>query len=72
MYPTEKKRYIILGAAVGAVFLFFVVVMMITQLRDGEDYAHQAVTGASITQQTSAARGEIVDYRQHHHLQYHH
>ena len=61
MYPTEKKRYIILGAAVGAVFLFFVVVMMITQLRDGEDYAHQAVTGASITQQTSAARGEIVD-----------
>ena len=61
MYPTEKKRYIILGAAVGAVFLFFVVVMMITQLRDGEDYAHQAVTSASITQQTSAARGEIVD-----------
>ena len=61
MYPSEKRRYIILGAVIGAVFLFFIVVMMITQLRDGEDYAHQAVTGASITQQTSAARGEIVD-----------
>ena len=35
MYPTERKRYIILGAAIGAVFLFFVVVMMLTQLRDG-------------------------------------
>ena len=42
MYPTERKRYIILGAAIGAVFLFFVVVMMLTQLRDGEDYARQA------------------------------
>ena len=61
MYPSEKRRYIILGAVIGAVFLFFIIVMMITQLRDGEDYAHQAVTGASITQQTSAARGEIVD-----------
>ena len=61
MYPSEKRRYIILGAVNGAVFLFFIIVMMITQLRDGEDYAHQAVTGASITQQTSAARGEIVD-----------
>ena len=61
MYPSEKRRYIILGAVIGAVFLFFIIVMMVTQLRDGEDYAHQAVTGASITQQTSAARGEIVD-----------
>ena len=61
MYPTERKRYIILGAAIGAVFLFFVVVMMLTQLRDGEDYARQAAQGISITQQTSAARGEIVD-----------
>ena len=61
MYPTEKKRYILLGTAVGAIFLFFVVVMMLTQLRDGEEYARQAATGASITQQTSAARGEIVD-----------
>ena len=61
MYPSEKRRYIILGAVIGAVFLFFIIVMMITQLRDGEDYARQAVTGASITQQTSAARGEIVD-----------
>ena len=61
MYPSEKRRYIILGTVIGAVFLFFIIVMMITQLRDGEDYAHQAVTGASITQQTSAARGEIVD-----------
>ena len=61
MYPSEKRRYIILGAVIGAVFLFFIIVMMITQLRDGEDYAHQAVTSASITQQTSAARGEIVD-----------
>ncbi len=43
------------------VFLFFVVVMMLTQLRDGEDYARQAAQGISITQQTSAARGEIVD-----------
>ena len=39
MYPNEKNRYIILGAAVGAVFLFFTVVMMLTQLRDGADYA---------------------------------
>ena len=61
MYPSEKRRYIILGTVIGAVFLFFIIVMMITQLRDGEDYAHQAATGASITQQTSAARGEIVD-----------
>ena len=61
MYPTERKRYIILGAAIGAVFLFFVVVMMLTQLQDGEDYARQAAQGISITQQTSAARGEIVD-----------
>ena len=61
MSPTERKRYIILGAAIGAVFLFFVVVMMLTQLRDGEDYARQAAQGISITQQTSAARGEIVD-----------
>ena len=61
MYPTERKRYIIMGAAIGAVFLFFVVVMMLTQLRDGEDYARQAAQGISITQQTSAARGEIVD-----------
>ena len=30
MYPTERKRYIILGAAIGAVFLFFVVVMMLS------------------------------------------
>lgn len=35
--------------------------MMLTQLRDGEDYARQAAQGISITQQTSAARGEIVD-----------
>ena len=69
MYPTEKKRYILLGTAVGAIFLFFVVVMMLTQLRDGEEYARQAATGASITQQTSAARQSL--YRQHHHLQYH-
>ena len=37
MYPSEKRRYIILGAVIGAVFLFFIIVMMITQLRDGED-----------------------------------
>lgn len=61
MYPNEKNRYIILGAAVGAVFLFFTVVMMLTQLRDGADYARQAAMGVSTTQQTSAARGEIVD-----------
>lgn len=61
MYPSEKKRYTILGVLVGAVFLFFVVTMMLIQLRDGESYAKQAVRGASITQQTSAARGEIVD-----------
>lgn len=78
MYPTERKRYIILGAAIGAVFLFFVVVMMLTQLRDGEDYARQAAQGISITQQTSCGpRGDRGChrkglYRQYHHLQYHH
>ena len=59
MYPTERKRYIILGAAIGAVFLFFVVVMMLTQLRDGADYARQAAMGVSTTQQTSAARAGV-------------
>ena len=37
MYPNEKNRYIILGAADGAVFLFFTVEMMLTQLQDGAD-----------------------------------
>ena len=75
MYPTERKRYIILGAAIGAVFLFFVVVMMLTQLRDGEDYARQAAQGISIT--LCGPRGDRGChrkglYRQYHHLQYHH
>lgn len=59
--PHREKTLYHPGAAIGAVFLFFVVVMMLTQLRDGEDYARQAAQGISITQQTSAARGEIVD-----------
>ena len=77
MYPTERKRYIILGAAIGAVFLFFVVVMMLTQLRDGEDYARQAAQGISITADLCGPRGDRGChrkglYRQYHHLQYHH
>lgn len=58
---SEKLRYIILGTAIGAIFLFFVAKMMIIQISEGEVYANQAATGASVTQMVTAARGEIVD-----------
>lgn len=57
----ERLRYILLGSIVGCVFLFYIFHMMRIQIAQGEDYAKQAVTGASITQTVSAARGEIVD-----------
>lgn len=61
MNSSERLRYIVLGSLVGAVFLFFVGHMMILQLRDGEEYARQATAGTSTVQQTTSARGEIVD-----------
>lgn len=57
----EKLRYIILGSVIGAVFVLFIAHMMRIQLADGEAYANQATTGASINQTVAAARGEIVD-----------
>ena len=61
MNSSERLRYIVLGSLVGAVFLFFVGQMMVLQLRDGEEYARQATAGTSTVQQTTSARGEIVD-----------
>ena len=61
MNSSERLRYIVLGSLVGAVFLFFIGHMMILQLRDGEEYARQATAGTSTVQQTTSARGEIVD-----------
>lgn len=57
----EKLRYIVLGSLIGCIFLFYIYQMMSIQIAQGENYAKQAVTGASISQTVSAARGEIVD-----------
>ena len=75
MYPTERKRYIILGAAIGAVFLFFVVVMMLTQLRGlrppgGPGHFHHPADLCGPRGDRGCHRKGL--YRQYHHLQYHH